>query len=131
MSQYIDVKVKCEGFEALVMKLKKQGITGQNKIRRVVATHALNIQREAKRRARGKDGGPKVRTGALRNSITVDLWNMGLTADIGPHVKYADWVEFGTKLMKAYPYMYPALQLEEPKFFAALQALCDKELASP
>lgn len=57
------------------------------------------IEREAKLRA-------PVDTGALRGSISVDPIPMG--ADVGPHVDYGAYVEFGTVNTPAQPYLVPA-----------------------
>ena len=73
-----------------------------------VGKSALNIQREAKKRC-------PVDTGALRNSITVDFYGE-MSAQIGPHMPYAPYVEFGTRKMPAKPYLFPAFEEERPKF---------------
>lgn len=70
-----------------------------------------------------------VDTGALRDSITVDVRETESTTvgSVGPHVPYADYVEYGTGLkgdpsvphtdkpgMVAQPYMRPALDESKP-----------------
>ena len=52
-----------------------------------------------------------VRTGALRDSITSDIeyTQSTIRAIVGPHVFYAEFVEYGTKRMSAQPFMRPAL----------------------
>ncbi len=56
-------------------------------------------------------GGPAVRTGRLRGSITWRLGSdaLGLYADIGSAVTYSVWVEGGTPRMAARPFLRPAL----------------------
>lgn len=56
-------------------------------------------------------GGPAVRTGRLRGSITWRLGRdaLGMYADIGSSVFYAPFVELGTSRMAARPYLRPAL----------------------
>lgn len=66
---------------------------------------ALRVQRAAKRLC-------PVDTGRLRASIA---WRMGrdwrgLYAIVGTNVHYAAYVEFGTRRMRARPYLRPALQ---------------------
>jgi phage gpG-like protein len=57
-------------------------------------------------------GGPAVRTGLLRGSIT---WRPGFDSqspyvDIGSAVEYAAFVELGTVFMEPRPYLAPALE---------------------
>lgn len=73
-----------------------------------IGKSALNIQFGAKKRC-------PVRTGALRNSITVDFYGI-MSAQIGPHMPYAPYVEYGTRKMRAQPYLFPAFEEERPKF---------------
>lgn len=56
-------------------------------------------------------GGPAVRTGRLRGSITFRLGEdaLSLYADIGSAVLYAPYVEKGTSRMAARPFLRPAL----------------------
>jgi len=51
-----------------------------------------------------------VRTGRLRDSISSKVDKVRQEAVIGPNVEYAIYQEFGTKYMKAQPYMRPALE---------------------
>ena len=84
------------------------------KARAVVRKSAADLEKLAKRRA------PK-RTGALRDSITST--SSGLTAEIGPTIRYAPFVEYGTARMKPRPFLGPATTVVEPKFEAAIAAL--------
>lgn len=57
-------------------------------------------------------GGPAVRSGRLRSSIT---WHLGkdaegLYARVGSNVFYAPFVESGTSRMQARPFLRPALE---------------------
>ncbi len=72
---------------------------------------AIRVEAAAKNFATGVDGGPHVRTGRLRSSITHELGadEKGIYADVGSNVEYAGWVELGTRRAKAYPYLRPAL----------------------
>jgi HK97 gp10 family phage protein len=62
-----------------------------------------------------------VLTGALRSSIGADV--DGLTAEIGPTVHYAGYVEEGTSRMQPQPYMRPAADRHEPGFVKAFEEL--------
>lgn len=57
-------------------------------------------------RDRAKSACP-VRTGALRNSISVS--SDGMRAEVSANTNYAAFVEFGTSKMRAQPYLTPAL----------------------
>lgn len=73
---------------------------------------AIRVEAQAKEYASGTGGGPNVRTGRLRGSIT---WEPGTDSqgpyvDVGSNVLYAPFVERGTSRMPAYPFLFPALQ---------------------
>lgn len=62
-----------------------------------------------------------VDTGTLRNSIMLDE----VTPDhaiLGPHVDYAEHVEFGTSRMAAQPYLRPAVDEHEREIVGAIEA---------
>lgn len=65
------------------------------------------------------------RTGALAGSIGFDLHgdgrSGGMTAVVGPSVRYGLFVEHGTSKMAAQPFMGPSLAAEEPRFVAELE----------
>jgi len=85
----------------------------KKKVAKQISESALNIQREAKRRC-------PVDTGALRNSITVDFYG-DMSAQIGPHMPYAQYVEFGTRKMRAQPYLFPAYEEEKPRLMEGIE----------
>lgn len=65
-----------------------------------------------------------VDTGALKNSIAAErvqplLWH------VAPHVKYAIYVEYGTRKMQAQPYMRPAAERVREPFIAAMKRLIE------
>jgi phage gpG-like protein len=72
---------------------------------------AIRVEAAAKNFATGYGGGPHVRTGRLRSSISWVLGKdaEGLFADVGSNVEYAGFVELGTRKMRPYPYLRPAL----------------------
>lgn len=63
-----------------------------------------------------------VDTGKLKNSITSEFPAVH-SAIIAPHTEYAAFVEFGTRRMRARPYMRPAAERVAPSFIAALSKL--------
>lgn len=86
------------------------------KTSQVVRKASFDIEGQAKSRA-------PVDTGALKNSISTEFENNGLTGIIAPHVEYATYVEFGTKRMSAQPYMVPAAEAVAPAFIAAMKQM--------
>lgn len=107
------IKFEFKGVEKTVANMKKLSPELKRKISQQVAKSALNIQKGAKERC-------PVDTGALRNSITVDFYGQ-MSAEIAPHMPYAPYVEFGTRKMKAQPYLFPAFEEERPKYEAGLK----------
>jgi HK97 gp10 family phage protein len=70
-----------------------------------------------------------VDTGRLKNSITdavfVDRENNPIGM-IGTNVEYAPYVEFGTRRMRAQPYLYPAVNKYQQKLVGYLKANISK-----
>jgi HK97 gp10 family phage protein len=73
-------------------------------VARDLARRAVRVRTAAVRRA-------PVDTGRLRSSIAHELGkdSRGFVARIGTNVEYAPHVELGTSLMRAQPYLRPAL----------------------
>jgi hypothetical protein len=110
-SQAIQVEIKSAiesfRFNSLGLKELLAGPVAKDLVRR-----AIRVEASAKYYATGQGGGPRVRTGRLRGSIT---WRLGVDAlspyaDVGSAVLYAPYVELGTSRMPAYPYLRPALE---------------------
>ena len=90
-----------------------------------VASIALDIQAEARQNATGRNGGPKVRTGTLRNSIVAQPvspleWQVGVVGTPNPESgvkasEYAPAIEFGTRKMPAKPFLRPAVDAVKAK----------------
>jgi len=86
------------------------------KASQVVRKASFDIEGQAKNRV-------PVDTGALKNSISTEFEDNGLTGIIAPHMEYATFVEFGTKRMSAQPYMTPAAEAVMPAFVSAMKAM--------
>ena len=82
----------------------------------VVAKTAHDIEADAKSLA-------PVDTGTLRNSISTTIGNGGLSAEIGPTVHYAPYLEYGTRRMAPQPYMGPAAERRAEPFVKAIESL--------
>lgn len=63
-----------------------------------------------------------VDTGKLKNSITSEFPSP-TKAIIAPHTEYAHFVEYGTRRMRAIPYMRPAAEKVKAAFLEALRKL--------
>jgi len=94
-------------------------VAAEKQVRDTVRKGAFEIQ------ARGRVLCP-VRTGHLRNSISVDFRgsNMHLAqAEIGPEANYGAFVELGTERQAPQPYMGPAFDAVEPSIIAGLESI--------
>lgn len=109
----LDPQVNVVGEEDVMRALRAAGPRLRKAGANVVATSALNIQREAKQRT-------PVDTGRLRSSIRATISGDQLGAVVGTDVEYAPFVEHGTNRMQAQPFLFPAFEAERPKFLAAL-----------
>jgi len=102
------IKLEVKGVKETLAKIDLINAKVRKAVQEQVGKSAFNIQREAKKRC-------PVDTGALRNSITVDFYGV-MSAQIGPHMPYAPYVEYGTRKMAARPYLFPAFEQERPNF---------------
>lgn len=77
--------------------------------------------------ARAKDLVP-VDTGATKNSIatTVEGGGMDALATIGPTTDYSIYLEFGTAVMPARPFLRPALDATKPEFERAVKETLER-----
>ena len=97
------------------------GAAGSAVLRRA----ALAIEADAKALA-------PVDTGALRASISSSFTGDGrggaMTAEVGPTVEYGVYLEYGTSVMGAQPFMGPAFDRQIGSYTAAVGALLDQVL---
>lgn len=98
--------------------LTKAPSRAQAAARSAVAKTAADISRDAKILA-------PVDTGNLRNSIGYDLRHErdGSEAEIGPTANYGIYLEYGTSVMAAQPYLGPAFDRRIPGFEKAMEQL--------
>ena len=116
-------EIKFEGLYELQKKLKENAT--MNDVKKVVRHHGSQLQRAAQRNAdfkghyvweKGKGKVFKKPTGKLKESITLDFEDGGLTAKVEPTAEYAAYVELGTRFMEAQPYLKPAWEEQSKKF---------------
>lgn len=94
------------GLLTLKQRFEALGPDIARKAEREILRTALDIQSTARRRC-------PVKTGRLRNSVAIGGTRWEIT--IGTNVEYAPFVEFGTRRMRARPFLFPAFQQEAPK----------------
>lgn len=111
-------KVKIVGAVELEARLRK--LSDKKKIQQAVSLSTGQLRRQAQAEAhfrRYPVKNPKAPlTGELRRSISYKLVDDGLTGIVGATKEYAPYVEFGTRKMRAQPFLKPALDKVEPKF---------------
>lgn len=103
-----------------------------SEIKNVITKGALMVEREAKLNVTGRMpvGHPVVQTGRLRASIThlIGIEKKMLIGKIGTVVEYAPYLEFGTNRIPAYPWLYPALKMVQPKFLKDIKEAVKKSV---
>ena len=111
-------EIRIEGLAALDMALATA--LEKEAVREAVRVNASELNNNAKSRCpvgtSETTHKPGYQGGTLRRSIVTEILDDGMTAEIEPHTEYAAYVEYGTRYMKAQPYMRPAFQEQQPKF---------------
>lgn len=110
------LKIQVNGVASVVRDINTWDDRVNRKIKTAVGKTAIGIQKEARTLC-------PVDTGSLRSSILTHFFPDGLTAEVSPHMPYADYVELGTVRQKAKPYMSPAAEKELPKFERRLEQI--------
>lgn len=100
-------EIKLEGIMELDKKLAKN--IQKQAVRTIVKKNGKALQKKAQKKA-------PIDTGTLERSIGLETENDGLTAIVEPTAAYAAYVEYGTRFMKAQPYLRPAFD-EQSKIF--------------
>lgn len=102
----------------LAASLASASVTSSVKAGRAMGKALNDISAGAKNRS-------PVDTGALKNSISVELQNRGGTirGEVGPTTSYAGFLEHGTSRMRAQPYLRPATDAVLPGYEAALRQI--------
>lgn len=100
-------KIKIVGMEKLQKKLKKN--VRVDDVKRVVRHNGAEMQQKAQQNA-------PVDTGHLKRSIGLEMTDGGLTAEVEATADYSGYVEYGTRPMKAQPFLGPAFNDQKEKF---------------
>jgi len=97
------------------------------KTRRETYAAGLDVQKTARMRLKGKEGGTKAwKTGFLANSIIVEKLDNGMMVEIGPTAPYGPYVEYGTCKMPARPFLHPAWLAVDEKFLGKIKKVCEE-----
>lgn len=104
---HIDIKPE---FDIIAERFRS--IDVPSKTQETLERYAFTVERFAKLAA-------PVDTGRLRASIVTDIGD--LRARVAPHVSYAQYVEGGTRFMKAQPFLMPGLHEADAQFFGTGQ----------
>lgn len=110
--------VTLEGEAPFAASLRAWEVRKRAAIGRLVATTALAVERDAKRRA-------PVDTGFLRSKIRPDVSRVltDLAAEVISGADYSSYLEFGTSRMAARPFLFPAFEAAVPGFVRELRAI--------
>jgi HK97 gp10 family phage protein len=97
----VEVSIDIEGVEQFQVAMAKLDSGMQRHVHRQLASWAADVKALARRIV-------PVRTGYLRSTIYAKIQEW--IAEIGAEATYAMFVEFGTRYMRARPYLYPAIR---------------------
>lgn len=125
----MNIKVRIDGVEEVIANLNTISEDVHKKVKEELIIAATHVQNGARKRC-------PVDTGTLRNSIAVNEVSdfkveVGTylpetpppTLNVESYMPYAAFVEYGTKKMKAQPFLFPAYEEEKPKFLKRLKRI--------
>lgn len=107
-------EIKIEGIAELDKKLARS--IKKQAVRSIVKKNGAALQKKAQKNA-------PVDTGTLERSIGLEIKDDGMTAVVEPTAEYAAYVEYGTRFMKAQPYLKPAFEEQQRKFESDMKDL--------
>ena len=115
------MRMKCDirGLNKMQKKLIKAA--DPEKITQVVRQNTSEMQ------GRAQDLCP-VDTGNLKRSIGIDMEDGGMTGVVRATAHYAEYVELGTRFMRAQPYMRPAFDAQKDQFITDLKKAAISDL---
>ena len=105
------MKIEIDGLEELQRKLKDN--VQMDDVKKVVRFHGAGLQTSMQQKADFKMG---YATGETKRSISLEMKDSGLTAEVGPETEYSPYVEYGTRFMSPQPFVRPAFNQQKEKF---------------
>jgi HK97 gp10 family phage protein len=102
----IQINIDITGAEEFNAAMKQFDSAMQGQVHEQLSNWAAEVKASARQRV-------PVKTGQLRDSIysKISEW----VAEVGAEAAYAMFVELGTRYIRAYPFLYPAVQEELPR----------------
>ncbi len=97
----VDVTFDVEGVDEFVAAIQKFDRELQEQVRAWLYDWAKRLAAQAARNS-------PVRTGYLQSTVYAEVKDW--VAEVGARAAYAYFVEFGTRYMRAQPFLYPAVQ---------------------
>lgn len=91
-----------------------------NEIRDVVKKNGADLQSTMMRKANFIKG---YQTGTTKRSIELEIRDGGLTVSVSPGTEYSPYLEYGTRLMIAQPFVKPAFEAVKVRFKNDLENL--------
>lgn len=110
--------LKVEGLNELQVAIK--GKFDLAAAKRVVKQNGSELQTKMQKNADFKKG---YQTGTTKRSISLEIKDAGLTAEVEPGTEYASYLEYGTRFMDAQPFVRPAFDVQKKQFIADMQRL--------
>lgn len=109
----IEISCDIEGVEEFKAAMERFDSAMQRHVHRQLVSWAADVKALAKQLV-------PVRSGHLRSSIYAKIREW--VAEVGAEATYALFVEFGTRYIRARPYLYPAIKDHLPRLE---QIICD------
>ena len=110
------IDIRLTGINSAINGLKAYELRKRGRVENVLNITAINLQSRIKRNITEQKA---VDTGRYRSSVNIDVMGT-LSREIGPHVAYDQFIEFGTKNMPARPSTFPAWEAEKPIYISAM-----------
>lgn len=110
----MQINMEMKDLQKALKDIKAWELTKQEGIKQIVAETAIDVESEAVSRA-------PVDTGNLKNSMLVNFYKGGMSAEVSNSALYAPYVEFGTRRMAEQPFLFPAWEASRPDYLEALK----------
>lgn len=112
------MKIKVEGLDKLQKKLKDN--VKLTDVKRVVKHNVMQMTNQVVKNADFDKG---YQTGETKRSVSMQIGHDGLYGEVGATTEYAGYLEYGTRLMSAQPFIKPAFDKQEKKFKRDIERL--------
>lgn len=118
------MKVDLKGDDELIRKLS--GIKNLDFARKTVRKHGGILQKKMKENSTpGLIFTKGYAKGETKRSISLEVFDSGLSVRVFPNTNYAAYVEYGTRKMEAEPFVKPSLDNVKDGFLKDLEKMDD------